>query len=108
MNNIQQKAKRRPTLSAPETISVLVSYDTLQKQDIETITLSEVQEKFATSRAGQIFKDFDISFAKCFKAFLAGHFQGDVEPLFKNGTIDGLTPEEIGRIEFAVTKKRRY
>ena len=91
MEKLFQQAQGTHNLSALETISVLMTYETLGKQRIETLQLSELLEKFPTSQAGRVYKDHHISFLRCLRVFFMNHFNGMPEPLYGGESIGGLT-----------------
>lgn len=107
MEKVKVQRKRILTISEIGTISVLVIDEKLHKTELKTIEIHDVVEKFPSTNAGRIFKQFGyrIPFDRCLKAFLEIHFEGTVEPMFEPGKIDGLTPKEIGLIEKLCKKK---
>ncbi|MEM8510374.1 MAG: hypothetical protein AAF717_21250 [Bacteroidota bacterium] len=108
MEKLRQKIRDRYPLSSLESISVLISYDKLQTRKIETISLSELLDKFPTTQASRIYKNFDIPFVRCLRVFLMNHFNGTPEPLDEKEAIDGLTRSEIKQIESLVLESIKY
>jgi len=82
MEKLFQQPQGTRNLSALETISILITYESLGKQQIETIELSELLEKFPTSQAGGVYKNHNISFLRCLRVFFMNHFNGMPEPLY--------------------------
>jgi len=108
MEKLFQQPQGIRNLSALETISVLITYETLGKQQVETIELSELLEKFPTSQAGRVYKNHNISFLRCLRVFFMNHFNGMPEALYGGESIDGLTNKEIKQIETLVLRSIKY
>jgi len=77
---------------------------TYPKNEIRTMRVGELLERFPKSHAGFVFREHSYPFVRCLRVFFISHYDMDVAPMYERDSISGLSKERISQLEKLIKK----
>ena len=105
MEDTKLYTKKSSRTSLNEELTIQFCSDkTYPKNEIRTMSIEELLERFPKSQAGYVFREHDYPFVRCLRVFFISHYDMDVAPMYERDSISGLSKEHIGQIEKLLKK----